>query len=176
MVLFSESPCSWTPPSPIAGTPYHGAHNSADVDGASPQGTVCGWVDLEVQRLLEQLQADVYDILFKLQGVRERKNHILGVCGQTKKYSACTTQLPSRVCVWNTIHLQSSCQSKQPPRQGHGFKAMVSQLTWHICPASQMSHHLFEVTLLQSPPPQWICLIGKSISASSLPSPQSWGL
>lgn len=53
--------------------PDHGTHDSADVDGASPQGTVCGWVNLEVQALLQQLQADVYDILFKLQGTRRKR-------------------------------------------------------------------------------------------------------
>lgn len=31
---------------------HHGAHHSADIDGASPQGTVHGWVTLEVQALV----------------------------------------------------------------------------------------------------------------------------
>lgn len=70
------------------------------------------------------------------------------MCGQIKKYTIHTTRLPSRdTLCWNAIHLQGSCQSKQPPRKGSGFKAMVSQPTWHICPASQMSHHSFEVTV-----------------------------
>lgn len=32
--------------------PPHGTHHSADVDGAAPQGVVCGWVNLEVQALI----------------------------------------------------------------------------------------------------------------------------
>lgn len=31
---------------------HHGTHHSAEVDRACPQGTVCGWVDLEVQALV----------------------------------------------------------------------------------------------------------------------------
>lgn len=52
---------------------HHGAHNSAGIDRTSPQGTVCGRVNLEVQTLLQQLQADVYDIFFKLQGMKRKE-------------------------------------------------------------------------------------------------------
>lgn len=67
-----RAPTAQLPPPQACQGPHHGTHHSADVDGASPQGTVCGWVSLEVQALVQQLQADVYDFLFKLQGERPR--------------------------------------------------------------------------------------------------------